>query len=285
MPMAVRYTVMDGEILSETRNGVQRDYLPDPLGSTVALLDSSQNKTLEVSYWPYGETASVTGTGDTPFLFVGTLGYYRDTTNRTYVRARPYRQDLGQWMTLDPLWPREHPYVYGESQPLVSVDPMGFRSQSKDFAGTATCYSQEEGFKNCCTACGQCFNDEMECGPYAATLRTGGADWKCGDIVHCCYTGPQVLNPTCITVTITDTGRGTQDAVIDLGCCYAKKIGWIKNPNARLKVKCRKTKDKPLPRKCRSHDDWGPASSRGRHCQPKKEEVCLVSPAPLLGWL
>jgi RHS repeat-associated protein len=125
MPMAVRYTVMDGEILSETRNGVQRDYLPDPLGSTVALLDSSQDKTLEVSYWPYGEIASISGTGDTPLLFVGTLGYYRDQANRTYVRARPYRQDLGQWMTVDPLWPIQQAYTYALNAPTSRVDPSG----------------------------------------------------------------------------------------------------------------------------------------------------------------
>lgn len=30
----VRYTVIDGEVLSENRNGTKRDYVPDPLGST-----------------------------------------------------------------------------------------------------------------------------------------------------------------------------------------------------------------------------------------------------------
>lgn len=32
------YLVIDGEIISETRNGVEADYIPDPLGSTVALI-------------------------------------------------------------------------------------------------------------------------------------------------------------------------------------------------------------------------------------------------------
>ncbi len=35
MPV-VSYLTIDGEVISETRNGVERDYLPDPLGSTVA---------------------------------------------------------------------------------------------------------------------------------------------------------------------------------------------------------------------------------------------------------
>ena len=36
MPMKVRYTVFDGKVVSENRNGTERDYVPDPLGSTVA---------------------------------------------------------------------------------------------------------------------------------------------------------------------------------------------------------------------------------------------------------
>jgi len=65
-----RYTVIDGEILSENRAGVKRDYVPDPLGSTLALLDSTQTQTDTFSYYPYGEVASRTGTTATPFQYV-----------------------------------------------------------------------------------------------------------------------------------------------------------------------------------------------------------------------
>ena len=51
----VRYTNFNGRIVSENRNGVLRDYVADPLGSTVALLDGSQTRTDTFSYWPYGE--------------------------------------------------------------------------------------------------------------------------------------------------------------------------------------------------------------------------------------
>lgn len=37
----IRYMVIDGEVVSELRGGVKRDYLPDPLGSMVSLLASS----------------------------------------------------------------------------------------------------------------------------------------------------------------------------------------------------------------------------------------------------
>src|SRR5437763_6382912 len=103
MPMKVRYTVVDGEVVSENRNGVKRDYVPDPLGSTVALLDNTQAQTDTFTYWPYGEVKTRTGTTDTPFQFVGTWGYYRDSTTKTYVRARYLNTAVARWLTNDPV--------------------------------------------------------------------------------------------------------------------------------------------------------------------------------------
>ena len=88
MAMKVCYTTFDGEIVSENRNGVMRDYVPDPLGSTVALLDNTQAQSDTFSYWPYGENRTRTGTTATPYQFVGTQGYDWDSTSKTYVRAR-----------------------------------------------------------------------------------------------------------------------------------------------------------------------------------------------------
>src|SRR5437764_8724998 len=99
----VRYTVMEGQVLSENRGGVERSYVPDPLGSTVALLDNTQTQTDTFTYWPYGEVRTRTGTTATPFQFVGTLGYYRDSISRDYVRSRVLRKDLARWQTSDPI--------------------------------------------------------------------------------------------------------------------------------------------------------------------------------------
>lgn len=56
MPMKARYTTIDGEIVAQKRNGVRKSYVPDPLGSTIALLDNTQTQTDTFAYWPYGET-------------------------------------------------------------------------------------------------------------------------------------------------------------------------------------------------------------------------------------
>jgi RHS repeat-associated protein len=124
MPVTT-YTTLDGMILSEVRGGVERDYMPDTLGSTIALLDSSQNKTDTWTYWPYGEVRTRTGSNPTPFTFVGTLGYFADSLKRLYVRARYLRTDLARWQTVDPLWPDESAYGYVGGLPTRNVDPSG----------------------------------------------------------------------------------------------------------------------------------------------------------------
>src|SRR6266581_3649074 len=99
MAMRVRYTTVNGEVIAEERGGVRRLYVPDPLGSTIALLDNTQTQTDTFSYWPYGEERARTGTTPTPFRFGGTLGYYRDSSSRTYLRGRSLDAAVGRWMS------------------------------------------------------------------------------------------------------------------------------------------------------------------------------------------
>ncbi len=98
-----RYTVANGQILAEGRDGGARRYAADPLGSTVALVNPTGTITDTFTYWPYGEERTRTGTTPTPFRFGGTLGYYRDDAGRTYVRARALAPRSGRWLTPDPV--------------------------------------------------------------------------------------------------------------------------------------------------------------------------------------
>ncbi len=128
MAMTVRYTTFDGEIVSENRNGVMRDYVPDPLGSTVALLDNTQSQTDTFTYWPYGEMRLRSGSTLTSLQFIGTLGYYRDNLNNTYVRARVLDTIDGRWLTTDPLSMEgndSNVYRYAVNSPTTQIDPSG----------------------------------------------------------------------------------------------------------------------------------------------------------------
>ncbi len=151
----VRYTVLDGEIVSENRNGVIRDYVPDALGSTVALLDNTQTITDTFSYFPSGTVASRTGTTATPFQFVGTKGYHADASGKTYVRARVLEPEKGRWLTEDPIglagaaklylrgfrssWPNVPlalNYGYAENNPVTYRDPSGLAACQTNGGGT-----------------------------------------------------------------------------------------------------------------------------------------------------
>ena len=154
----VRYTVVDGEVISEKRGGVRRQYVPDPLGSTIALLDGSQSQTDTFTYWPYGEEKSRTGTTPTPFRFVGTWGYYRDSATRNYVRARYLDATKTRWISKDPIgfdggdW---NLYRYVKNRAVLEIDPSGQRTlhpcrfRTLTYCGSA-CYNDGKNHAENC---------------------------------------------------------------------------------------------------------------------------------------
>jgi len=127
MPSATFLNV-DGEIVAENRAGTLRDYVPNSLGSTVALLDSSQAKTHTYDYWPYGEETATSSRGGTNFRFGGTRGCWRQSWDASvWVRRRVEAAALGRWTTTDPLWPKEPAYEYAKSSPSTDVDESGLQ--------------------------------------------------------------------------------------------------------------------------------------------------------------
>src|SRR5438067_1999042 len=138
----VRYTTVNGEAIAEKRAGVRRLYVPDPLGSTVALLDNTQAQTDTFAYWPYGEERSRTGTTPSPFRFVGTRGYYRASPSLTYVRARYLNPAKAAWLSRDPIGAPERPnaYSYVGENPLTMVDPAGLLAKAAESAAAGDTY-------------------------------------------------------------------------------------------------------------------------------------------------
>ncbi len=125
MAMKASVMTMNGRIVSETRNGVRHFHAHDQLGNTIALYDDSGTKTDSYTYWPYGEVRTRTGTTVNPFQFCGAWGYYKDSSGRTYVRARTLRTDLTRWISTDPLWPAEAAYHYCDASPIACQDQSG----------------------------------------------------------------------------------------------------------------------------------------------------------------
>jgi RHS repeat-associated protein len=124
----VRYTTVNGLIMGESRGGSYKTYIPDGLGSTAALKDSTGALTDTFRYWPYGEERVRTGTTATPFRYVGAEGTYRDAQGRLFVRARAYSPTIGRWMQPDPASQAPigvSPYEYCLDSPVSWYDRTG----------------------------------------------------------------------------------------------------------------------------------------------------------------
>ncbi|HLK16693.1 MAG TPA: hypothetical protein VKT78_17940 [Fimbriimonadaceae bacterium] len=128
MASSVTYTTINGQIVHEVRSGVEAFYVPDPLGNTAALADTSGGATDTWTYWPYGETLSHGGSSTTPLAYLGTLGYFEDVSGRLYVRERSFRAGLSIWLVAAhqfALLAGEASYTYGFSMPTTMTDFTG----------------------------------------------------------------------------------------------------------------------------------------------------------------
>jgi hypothetical protein len=154
----VSYLTIDGESVSETRSGVESDYVPDSLGSTIGLLNSNLQLTDTFAYWPYGEIQSRTGTNSTPNQFVGTFGYHRDSSSRNYVRARAQRGDPATHYG-------HHPRPIRPPNQLSSGEPPRYRfkwEQKRKFCmmvfGLCSGYEPHNDGNRCFNCYRQCAN-------------------------------------------------------------------------------------------------------------------------------
>ena len=168
MTMAVVYSNFCGMVVSETRNGVESDYISDPLGSNIGLMNSAGAMTDRWEYWPFGEVVSRTGTSVTPLTFLGVIGYFKDQLDKLfYVRARHLRVDLARWLTVDPLWPSQTSYCYAQNNPVAKSDPSGLWPWDDcgyfNWANPGIC-SQSQ-YDQCAESCGN------NCSPLVACVK------------------------------------------------------------------------------------------------------------------
>ncbi len=216
------YTVINGEIVSEDRSGTKRDYVPDPLGSTAALLDNTQAQTDTFTYWPYGEVKTRTGTNATPFQFVGTLGYYQDTAGRIYVRARYLDSNKARWTTEDPIGiirPNANLYEYCWDNPVRVTDRFGLLP-------CALCYLYGGPLAYLCF---------RFCGPANKVYGNYcGPDWPPPHKRPPVIGGPKGLDACCQVHDDCYDGVGTGPGNMD---CQRQRI--IGVPPIRVSPKCR----------------------------------------------
>ena len=118
-----------GGVISQRRGTTTSTYHYDALGSTRFLTDSAGNVTDTYLNDAWGNNVASTGTTVNPFKWAGKYSYYTDGgTGQVYVRARMYQPTVARWMSVDPLFHELLRYKYGRLNPVLMMDPSGWRS-------------------------------------------------------------------------------------------------------------------------------------------------------------
>jgi RHS repeat-associated protein len=99
-------------------------YLPDALGSTLALTEGGGTITTTYDYSPFGQSATSGAPTENRFAFTGREA---DTGELLFYRRRHYHARLHRFLSEDPmsLVPGENRYVYAQNSPAVLLDPLG----------------------------------------------------------------------------------------------------------------------------------------------------------------
>jgi RHS repeat-associated protein len=102
-----------------------RNFLPDALGSTLALTDSTGAIQTQYTYEPFGNTTVGGRASNNSFQFTGREN---DGTGLYFYRARYYSSLYQRFVSQDPIDPSLglNLYEYSNDSPVVFVDPTGF---------------------------------------------------------------------------------------------------------------------------------------------------------------
>ncbi|MBV5327356.1 MAG: hypothetical protein JZU65_06915 [Chlorobium sp.] len=124
-----------GLISKITATGQRSTYHYDPLGSTVAITDDSDNITEKYAYDEFGKALGISETTPNPFRYVGRYGVMDEGNGYLFMRARYYDAEAGKFISKDPLGfggGDLNVYNYVGGNPLVGIDPSGLTSKSVD---------------------------------------------------------------------------------------------------------------------------------------------------------
>jgi RHS repeat-associated protein len=113
------------EYLSRTDSAGSRYFLPDALGSTVGLTDSSGSVQTSYTYEPFGNSTASGASSTSSYQFTGREN---DTTGLDYYRARYYNPTFQRFVSQDPIGfggGDLNLYGYAGNSPNNFTDPSG----------------------------------------------------------------------------------------------------------------------------------------------------------------
>src|SRR5205085_6450671 len=120
---------------SSLRQSGTSSFLGFDLQSSVRILVSVGGiVTDRYTYKAFGEELEISGITRNPLRYQGMTGYYRDTTERLYVKARHLNTLLGRWISRDPIGFKggtSNLYEYVANNPVTLNDPSGLKVKCK----------------------------------------------------------------------------------------------------------------------------------------------------------
>jgi RHS repeat-associated protein len=119
--------ILYGNLVSQSRSGVDSFYLYDALGSTRQLASNAGLVTDNYLYDSFGNSL-LNGSTENPFRYIGRVGYqYEADPNYIYARARYYDSTSGRFLSRDPLLLANgaNMYAYTNNRPTALTDPSG----------------------------------------------------------------------------------------------------------------------------------------------------------------
>ena len=125
----VSYTLANGQLISQVRDGLPSYYLTDGQGSVRVLVDGDGAITDTYTYTAFGEMYAQTGATENSYLYTGQQ--FDDLTGLYSLRARYYDPGLGRFLSQDTAGvlygnPVElNRYVYTANDPVNHLDPSG----------------------------------------------------------------------------------------------------------------------------------------------------------------
>lgn len=120
-----------GLIGREDSAGNYLSYHYDRRGSTIALIDVTEQVSDTYSYGIYGESLEHQGTTDQPFRYNGRDGIMTDSNGLYYMRARYYNPEIKRFVNRDVVTgtisssQTLNRYAYVNGNPISYVDPFG----------------------------------------------------------------------------------------------------------------------------------------------------------------
>ena len=104
----------------------------DLSANTKVLTNEIGNISDEYTNTAFGKPISNSGNTPNPYQFGGEVGYYQDSNERSYVRARHHLVGHGRWISRDPIGFSDKDwnlYRYVRNNPVYWIDPSGLQNE------------------------------------------------------------------------------------------------------------------------------------------------------------